>query len=324
MLIQPYDSGALQRLSERTDYEAWFLEAVYTIGEDDLFPTFPDGVIYPSNGASPEYIRHMRGRAVIGDWRSGFLGAGAPLVFVTAFKLLDMIMEWVLGENGATPSFRFQEKIARLSGPISFPGVVECRPWLRERLLGLYRTLEPLRGTIIHDKHFASSDGAVHVSSSRHGIVGPQVDIEPGQLRSLSQTVVSVLRYIDGTWPIDEYREKQLRYAFDGLTQLHGCPDLSQERPFYTTVRVYSGRAGLRAIHPHKIQADLTTPYGTSDCMFDLRVILVEAGAVTDAFLLPWPVLRGSVFGTLGDVDLEAYRIAIPDDIDPKHFRQNG
>jgi hypothetical protein len=41
-----FNSNALVRLAERTEYEAWFLEAVYTIAEQDLFPSWPDAVVY--------------------------------------------------------------------------------------------------------------------------------------------------------------------------------------------------------------------------------------------------------------------------------------
>jgi hypothetical protein len=142
-MIPQYDSAAIQRLAQQTDYEAWFLEAVYKIVEDELFPTFPDAVIYPANRTPPKFIAHLRGNINLGDWRPGFLNAGAPLVFVTAFKLLDMIMEWVLGENGIKPSFRFQQKLTQLDSSIRFPVTVESKSWLRERLLGLFGLSNP-------------------------------------------------------------------------------------------------------------------------------------------------------------------------------------
>ncbi len=166
-----YSPSAIQRLAERTAYEAWFLEAAYKIAEEELFPTFPDAIIYPANTSAPTFIAHMRGNIVIGDWRDGFLKAGAPLVFVTAFKLLDMIIEWVLEENEVTPSFRFQQKLSQLNSSIRFPPTIDSKPWLRERLVSLYHTLEPLRGTIIHSKYFASSDGTIRVSSSQRNII---------------------------------------------------------------------------------------------------------------------------------------------------------
>lgn len=315
--LSPYSSSAQQRLADRTAYEAWFLEAVYKIAEDELFPSFPDAVIYPANGVAPKFIAYMRGNIHLGDWRGGFINAGAPLVFVTAFKLLDMIMEWVLEENGCAPSFRFQKKLDQLTASIRFPAAIESRPWLRERLIGIYRTAEPLRGTIIHDRHFASSDGTIRVSSSKGNVIGPKVEITPADLRKLASTLVSVLRYVDATWSLNEHREKLLGHEFDNLVHLHDCAVLGQKRPFSTTVRVYCSEANLPAVDVRKIQDDLATRYVNDDCMFDLRIVVVEGGAVTDAFLLPWLAVRNG----LPLHELQPYRVSIPDDINVEHFQ---
>lgn len=314
-----YSPSAIQRLAERTVFEAWFLEAAYKIAEEELFPTFPDAIIYAANAAAPTYITYGRGNISIGDWRDGFLKAGAPLVFVTAFKLLDMIMEWVLEENGVAHSFRFQQKLNQLNNSICFPSTIESKPWLRERLISMYCTLKPLRGTIIHSKYFASYGGTIRVSSSQGNIIGPAVEIDPTALRRLALTLVSVLRYIDCTWSIDEHREKQLRHEFDHLRHLHGCAVLGQKRPFSPTVRVYSSEDNLRNIDIEKIKADIATHYVNEDCMFDLRIIIVEAGTATDAYLLQWEILQGG-FNLVGKGDLEPHRVSIPDDIDMTHI----
>jgi hypothetical protein len=212
MLLPTYSKNALYLLAGRTEYEAWLLEAVYEIVEQDMFPSFPDAVIYPLSRARPEFIIYGRGKCVIGDWRQSFLNAGAPLVFITTFKLLDMFMEWVLEQNGFQSTFRFQEKINQLNRFPTFPIFIESRPWLKDWIVGLYSTLEPLRGTIIHNKHFTLSDGTIRVSSSKGKAVGPKITIGPDELRMLALSVVSILRYVDGTWILDQYREKILRH----------------------------------------------------------------------------------------------------------------
>jgi hypothetical protein len=135
-------------------------------------------------------------------------------------------------------------------------------------------------------------------------------------LRRLTLTVVSVLRYVDGTWPLDEHRAKQLGYDFDNLLHLHGCAQLGQSRPFSPTVRVYRSRAELHTIDLQKIRSDLAAHYANVDCMFALRIVVVEGPAVTDAFLLPWPTVRNGI--PLGH--LEPYRVPLPEDVNPEHY----
>jgi hypothetical protein len=158
-----------------------------------------DELIYPPSGAPPTQTIYVSGAIVIGDWRPRFLRAAAPLVLVSAFKLLDMLLEWVLVRNGRARTFRFAQKIAALREVVRFPDLISSRPWLQERLVGLYEQLDPLRGTIIHDRHFKSSDGSLEVSDSRGATPGPVVRISADDLHNLALVVVSVLRYLDGT-----------------------------------------------------------------------------------------------------------------------------
>ena len=315
-----YDQSALRTLAERMEYETWLLEAVYTIAEQDLFREWPDGMVYPVDQKESACYAFACGNVIIGDWRPGFLSAGAPLIFVSSFKLLDMLIDWVIESNGGRATFQFQQKIDRLSRPIVFPPFVECRPWLKERLVGLYRTLEPLRGTIIHDRHFASTAGSLQVSSSKHGVVGVPVQISAHQLRKLVLTMVATLNYIRGAWAFDEYREKTLRRDLDEIAPLHGLPLFGQRQPFFTRVRVYQTSADPLRVDPSLVKADLSRRYLDQDCMFDLRILVVRDGTVSDAYLLPWNIFAERGANWREGIDTADYKSAMPQDINPEHL----
>jgi hypothetical protein len=104
---------------------------------------------------------------------------GGPLVLVTAFKLLDMLLEWVLIANGHRSTHKFVQKRKLLKGSVQFPTLIGTRPWLRERLVALYEKLEPLHGAIIHERHFKSSGGSLQVSASKGGAVGVPISFSP-------------------------------------------------------------------------------------------------------------------------------------------------
>jgi len=319
-----FGATSIAKLSERTEYETWLLEAVYVLVEQELFPSWPDAVVYPIDNSKAQYFVYGRGNIVIGDWRPGFLNAGAPLIFVSTFKLLDMLFEWILEENGVAPSFRFQQKLENLNGKLIFPYLIESRPWLKERLIGLYSTLEPLRGTIIHDKHFTATDGAIRVSSSKKGIIGPEVEISAAYLRKLAVTIVSVLGYVAGNWSLDEFREKILRHDLDEIVTLHGLPLLGQKTPFHTCVRVYSKSNDPLQVDPISIQRDLEAHYADQDCSFDLRILLVKEDKVVDAYLFPSAIFAVAGTDWNNAIDVKQYRTAIPDDIKPEHLQNNS
>lgn len=315
-----FEQGALLSLAKRTEYETWLLESVYAIAEQESFPDWPDGMVYPLDQKESLCFVYIRGNIVVGDWRPGFLAAGAPLIFVSSFKLLDMLIEWVLENNGHQVSFRFHEKIRLLSQSTFFPPFVEHHPWLKERLAGLYRALEPLRGTIIHDKHFTSVDGSIRVSSSRGGAIGPPVEISTSQLRMLALTMVSVFNYIGGAWAFDDLREKTLRHFLDELAPLHGLPLLGQRKPFFTRVRVYQTNPDPLLRDPVAVRLDLSRRYPDQDCLFDLRVLVVREGVVTDAYLFPWRSFAGRGVDWREGIDPGQYRTTIPADINPEHL----
>jgi hypothetical protein len=144
MATSIFDASSFQRLAERTEYEDWLLEAVYAIVEQKLFLGFPDGVVYPVDSSEAELFFHARSSTIHLGWQGGFLNAGAPFVFVSLFKVLDMLIEWILEENGYLPNFRFQYKTEQIKGLSTiFPSVIETRSWLKDRLIGLYEFLAP-------------------------------------------------------------------------------------------------------------------------------------------------------------------------------------
>lgn len=80
------------------------------------------------------------------------------------------------------------------------------------------------------------TDGAIRVASSRKGVTGVPVEISAVQLRIFARVIVSVLRYIDGSWNLDDLRGGTLRHDLDELAVLHGLPTLGQ-KPH--SIRVY-------------------------------------------------------------------------------------
>ena len=70
----------------------------------------------------------------------------------------------------------------------------------------------------------------------RYGSASP---LMPTDLRNLALVLVSLMRYLEGTWAMDLLREKRLRRALDELAHLHALPSLGQLPPASLTVRVY-------------------------------------------------------------------------------------
>lgn len=319
-----FDQAFLHKLAELTEYERWFLEAVYDLAGKPLFPTWPDSVVYFPNESKPIITNYMSGNIILGNWRSGFLAAGSPLVFVTTFKLFDMFIDLVLETNRIGRTFRFEQKISQLKNGVQFPTFIESHSWLKDRIVGLYETLEPLRGTIIHDKHFSTSDGNLKVASSKRGVVGPEQTIDSNQLRDLTVLIISIIHYEDGSWVIDPYKEKILRRTLDTLHEFHGQPLLDQLHPIFLTVRQYCKHSENIKIDLKRIRNDLRQRFSNEDVVFDLRIIIASDDLKSlTPILLPWAEIENQGDELLiGPSQISKYYSTMPADIKPEEVFQ--
>ena len=319
-----YDSIAMNDLQARTQYEAWLLEAVYDVARVPVIANLPDQLVYPASGAPPVYTTFVAVK-MGGNWRHHFLEAGAPLVFVTSFKLLDMLLEWVLERNGASSTFRLSEKIKSLKKGVTFPPFFDSKPWISDRLVGIYEYLEPLRGTIIHSRHFHTSDGTLCVAKSKSGVVSPEVVINADALRNIAVVAVSSLRYVDGSWVMNAYTEKHLRHTLDQLSHLHGLPSLGQKQLLFLTVRVCLTLSDAVTVDLQRIRDDIARILPGHDVVFDLRIVAVaENGEKAVGYLFPWEELQDKE-GQLCKLtaDILCFERPLPEDVDIASISQH-
>ena len=182
-----------------------------------------------------------------------------------------------------------------------------------------------MRGTVVHSRHFKTLDGSLRVSSTKGNTVGPVVTIEPKDLRSLAVFVVSVLRYIDGSWELNAYREIFLRRSLDELAHLHHLPSLGQQPPRFLTVRVYTAQRESIEVDIARIRHDVKRMCSGQDTLFDLRVVHVTPdGGASIAYCLPWSEIRLE-----GDrlvrrfKELSRYHSEVPSDVEPSQVAQD-
>jgi hypothetical protein len=228
-----------------------------------------------------------------------------------------MLVEWILHANGEKPDYKFTRKMSQLERPLTLRSQMPGRPWLFESLVSLYKELAPLRGTVIHQRHFKSEVGNLVVSASKGGTTGEPAPISADELRTLSQVVVTAVRFLEGTWEMDEFREKLLASRLDTLARLHKLSPTGQRAPILLKVRLFRKVGDDLIIDVDKIRrdADLNSP--GSESMFDVEVIvLASTESKLAAYRLPWRLFRdGSPSYSASRTTLEQYAMPVPDDI---------
>lgn len=66
-----FDAAAVQDLEDRTEYEAWLLEAVCRIADQAIQFGESDELIYPPDGGPPTQVIQVSGAINIGEWSPG-------------------------------------------------------------------------------------------------------------------------------------------------------------------------------------------------------------------------------------------------------------
>ena len=86
------------------------------------------------------------------------------LLFIIGFKILDMIIEWMLRENGMPDDkWRFSDKLKWLGRTnLVFPGFLGTEIQLRNVLLSCYQRFLPYRNAMTHGQWGQVKDGALH------------------------------------------------------------------------------------------------------------------------------------------------------------------
>lgn len=314
MLVRDFSSAqARQELRELVGYEDWLLQHVYKLTEDELFPEWPDAVVYDAETKSAVVRNSGRLHMMLGDWRAGFLQVAPPLVFVASFKLLDMLFEWILKANDRLNGYQFSQKIKELELPgLVYPSVLHARSWLVEALIALYKGSESLRGTIIHSRHFKASQGGLQIASSKNEVVGEHIELSAEELRTYAQLSVSVLKYLYGDWHLDTHREKYLRWQIDGLQKLHKLEPLGQVQPRHMCVRWNTRDPNIRIVDVPRIQREISERSPGQDVTFDLRIVITEdEQSPLLAYLIPYEVLPR--LDSLPEAQWADYSSPIPD-----------
>lgn len=293
----PNPIGELVKLVK---YEIFFLEQVYRLTTVKAIPDIEIELSYGSDGKSRRKVS-ASAHLDMSDWRPGFLAAGAPLIFVTAFKIIDLIVDWMLKTPSKPAPLQFSQKLEALKRlpSIELPDIFLSDVWLYERFVAIYGQAAEFRNTLIHRSDFSIDAAGLHIFGRDKKKSG-RLSISPNELAIFSEVALSVFRLAAGVLSIDLFTRKHVRWMFDELSFFHKQPLLGQ-------YPVQLGRASIRfsemptqLINLAQIRQDIAPSmhlkdrYGCSgvlkyDVVFELHIV-VEKGAsgAREEYLIPY------------------------------------
>jgi len=308
-----------EELKGLVGYEVFFLMEVFGIIRQPISGRYDETLEYPEDGSAPGRTAHGYISMMMGDWRPGFLNAGGPLILASSFKVLDLIVEWVLGNDSRTAkggALQFKQKVALLNeSSRTWPDFFQEQSPIRERFVALYEALYPYRNTIVHAARFSRTNGGVEVAPSEgKGEFGNPVNMDAGFLKHIASSAVLLARILEGTWKLDRYSKHKLRWSLNALRSLHKVPsDEYVKPPSLTLVRIHREEAPFIHFDIVKIASELNQPmmvsieeYGDVDfrashALFDLEITLRQPSGEQGVYLIPFTSVDMFPNGILSD-----------------------
>src|SRR5699024_4258742 len=92
-----YKSKAIQKLEESLGYEKWILDKTIRFYRSSLGYEYPRKIVI-NDDYSKEIQINIKERVIL-DSSQELIYDLSPLLFVSGFKLLDMLMQYIITEN---------------------------------------------------------------------------------------------------------------------------------------------------------------------------------------------------------------------------------
>src|SRR5262249_2252606 len=119
-----FDATARVELEEALGYERYVLQACNDAIRMSRGVCGPTKLVIPDEGPNQVWL-HITD--CIGDTGAEMTSRITPLIFSAAYKLLDMVVEWIIRENGLACPFPFTKKVEILDNTphLTYPAFLQ-------------------------------------------------------------------------------------------------------------------------------------------------------------------------------------------------------
>jgi hypothetical protein len=162
--IMAFNATSRSELKEAAGYESFVCRQAVNMGQLHQGVASPLTLII--NDAEPHEMKMSFTDDFSAGARVEVLQLFSPLLFVSAFKLLDLYEEWVLNENARThtgPFWSFKQKVTQLSiGTLARPDFLAHDTALSQAVDTIFKKLVSKRNAITHNHWGNSVGGNLH------------------------------------------------------------------------------------------------------------------------------------------------------------------
>ena len=296
-----YTPLARQFLEEMLGYERYVLRASVDAFRLHLGKTGPVEIVINDQS------QHSLGLSV-GDVFGSEHGARvvqelSPLIFTASYKLLDMVMEWTIRENGLTcpPGFEAKIQVIGTTPTLIFPDILGTDAQLRSVAASLYRELLPYRNAITHNVWGKNVSGDLQFNFQKKGQQFTRmVPFQDVLVFAESMSLLGDL-LVDGPLA-DAYKLLTIKWLFDRIDTLHGEAKFNILQPCYFKVvwRTTTPSAGSVQVDLDEVRNRVAFQAGNAPAIYDLTVEAQSVAGMT-VWRISYPNLPNTKFITLNE-----------------------
>lgn len=278
-----YDTSARADLEEIIGYEKYVISEVVELLQLNVGIVVP-GVLKIEDKV---YIKELHAFCRMDSLHTTpLIQQMSPLLFCAGYKLLDMLIEWIIKENEGTSPWKFTQKInilqqraAGISLPSGFQDVFEP-------LCSLYMNCVKYRNAITHGKWGENANGTLKFDFTDKQAGRILQDIDFDTVIIFSECIKTCVE--EAITPnVDSDRIRRVKWFLDKLSHLHQKPRFDLPIPsYYRVTREISDPRRPVVVDVKRINQIVSRDAKGANYSYELTVIaLREKG--NDKWMIP-------------------------------------
>lgn len=230
-----FDVASRENLKECGAFESYLIREILEVQELAL------GIVLPSKHIITDNSHQVSlgfTEQVGANVAANFSEKLSPLVFASAFKLIDQTFEWILFENGKASKkafWSFKEKFdCFTNNQLIYPDFLNSDASFQDILKKLYTYLWPRRNALIHSKwgNLSGRDLSFNFSDKDHTqqgspIVHFQDTVTFNEVIYLADFSQQLFFALIDTQNQNQTRITSLKILSDKLLKFHGCSEFN-------------------------------------------------------------------------------------------------
>ena len=269
-----YDPASRLQLQERIDYEAWIIDRSLSELQAERGINAPLTIEFFDAGAHTVRQQFVAGMGSL--YTSKIIHDLVPLMLTAGFKIIDMVIEWCLNENGQRPrgpffSFKNKIELCQAGRIATWPDFLATDTHLAKVIVGSYVTVRPKRNAIIHGTwgKLVKDNLEFHYTDTETSLLDIDILSESAVFAFCEFSSFLFDRLSDPSrQSVDD--AATLRRLGNGFPQLHGQPVVSAPNPEFFRI-IFETKANVIDIDLIVTQIKQIRPV-VKEIAFDLNI----------------------------------------------------